>query len=333
MRTKTNIFFGDGTLSFMQYLKNCFPAGNLAIVYDDKYLAFEVFSKLDAAMYKARLVSVDEINTPLAECVRFIIAVGGEGVMETVKKRSKKCPFCYYASEVSYRIFSSADTSTGEKYDFAEFAYYDSTKLQVRDTKTLFDTYCAAFSVLTECILSSYYESNLPYSDKGLFGIIDSLKKLLIIGCDIEKYYSESMRLIKLGVEYLQEKGINMFFSSRVLSVGKLGKDYRFIIDYFVNLIVINFTKWNFFDMLIPAEKIILDAPTIKPNYRGEAQGILLSKEELSHIAGKAKNLTILPKVESKEIIKLIINSVNGATPLMAEINNRGILEGLISYG
>jgi hypothetical protein len=333
MRTKTNLFLGCGVNGFIKYLKNSFAAGNLAIIYDDKELAFEVFASLDVALYKARLVNMADIKTPLPECVRFIIAVGGEKVIDEVKKYSGKREFCYYASTVSYHIFSSACPATGENFDFAEFAYYDSSKLSIKDTKHLYDAYSGVFSVLSECILNSYYESNLPYTDKGLFGIIESLKKFLLDGCDIDKYFSESFRLMKLGVEYLQSKDCNLFFSSRALSVGKLSKEHQFVIDYFVNLIVINFTKWNFFDMLIPAEKIILDVSSLKPNYRGEAQGVLLFKEELSKIACKAKNLTVLPKVEHKAILKLIIDTINGDSPLMAEINNRGILEGMLNYG
>lgn len=333
MRTKTNILFGEGVNGFMQYLKKFFPAGNLAVVYDDKDIAFEVLSNLDIALYKARLVSLSETKTPLPECVRFVIAAGGEKVINEVKKYSGKRQFCYYMSEISFHIFSSACPATGENFDFADFAYFDNSKLSIRDTKHLYDAYCDVFSVFNECILNSYYESNLPYTDKGLFGIIDSLKKFLIEGCDIDKYFSESFRLMKLGVEYLQSKGCNMFFSSRAINLGKLTKEYQFVIDYFVNMIVINFTKWNFFDMLIPAEKIILDVPSLKPNYRGEAKGILLSKEELSKIACKVKNLSLLPMIEHKTILKLIIDTVNGDTPLMAEINNRGILEGLLNYG
>jgi hypothetical protein len=333
MRTKTNIFFGEGVKGFMQYLNKTFSAGNLAIVYDDKELAFDVLSHLDIALYKARLINLLEIKTPLPECVRFIIAIGGEKVINEVKKYSNKRQFCYYATEISYHIFSSTCPSTGESFDFAEFAYFDNSKLSIRDTEHLYSAYCNVFSVLNECILNSYYESNLPYTDKGLFGIIDSLKKFLLEGCDIDKYFSESLRLMKIGVEYLHTKGCNLFFSSRALSLGKLTKDYQFVIDYFVNMIVINFTKWNFFDMLIPAEKIILDVPILKPNYRGEAKGILLTKEELSKIACKVKNLSVLPNVEHKTVLKLIIDTVNADTPLMAEINNRGILEGMLNYG
>ncbi len=265
--------------------------------------------------------------------MRFIIAAGGEKVINQVKKYHQNREFCYYASEISYHVFSSSCSNTGATYGFAEFAYFDNSKLSLRDTKHIYSAYRNVFSVLTECILNSYYESNLPYTDKGLFGIIDSIKKFLLDGCDIDKYYLESFRLMKLGVEYLQSKGCNLFFSSRALSVGKLSCEYQFIIDYFVNLIVINFTKWNFFDMLIPSEKIILDAPSLKPNYRGDAHGVLLNKEQLSSIATKVKNLTVLPRVKHKEILQIIIDTVNGDTPLMAEINNRGILEGMLNYG
>jgi len=332
MRTKTNIFTGEGVQGFMQYLNKSFTAGNLAIIYDDKVLAYEVFSKLDIAMYKARLITISESFLPLNESVRFIIAVGSEKAIEAVKKHSEKRTFCYYPNEVCHQIFSSALPSSGEIYSFAEFAYYDSTKLSVRDTKTVYDAYSNVFSVFTECILNSYYESSLPYTDKGLSGIIESAKKLLTEGCDIDKFFVECFRLMKTGVEYLQEKGNNMFFDAKAVSLGKLNKEYIFVIDYFVNLIAINFTKWNFFDMLIPAEKLVLDIPATKPNYR-QSEGMLLKKEELSLIACKAKNLTDLPKVESKEIIKLIIDTVTGSTPLLAEINNRGILEGLVNYG
>lgn len=333
MRTKTNIIVGKGMISFLEQVKKYFPAGNIAIVYEDKELAFQLFAKLDTAMYKARLLSLAQISLPLPECVRFIVALGGQKVVEQVIKYSAEREFCIYANEINYRMFSCYKVAEGQKYDCAQFVYYDNAYLSVRDTKLLFECYCSVFSVLTECILNSYYECNLPYTDKGLFGIIESLKKLLIEGCDIDKYFSESLRLMKLGVEYLQSKNSDIFFSARALNLGKLDKDYQFIIDYFINLIVINFTKWNFFDMLIPAEKIIPEVPALKPNYRGDAQGILLTKEELSNITAKVKNLASLPKVESKQILKLIIDTVNGSTPLMAEINNRGILEGLLSYG
>lgn len=334
MRTKTNIFFGNGAQGFGQYLKSAYPAGVVAVVYDDRVLGEEVLSRIDPALYKARLLSHSELaKNPLPDSVRYLIAAGGERAADSVKKNAKDRGYCVYAQEIDYRYFSPCDVVTGQKYDFADFVYFDNSKLTIKDTKLVTETYFSAFDVLTECVMSSYYESNLPYTDKGLKGIAASLRKLLVDGCDIDKFFAESLRLIKQGVEYLNAKESYVFFSARALSVGRREKEYRFIIDYFLNSILINFTKWNFFDMLIPAEKLIPEIPSSKPNYRGEAQGILLSKEELSAISAKARNLTVLPKAEKKEVLKLIIDTVNGSTPLMAEINNRGILEGLLNYG
>lgn len=333
MRTKTNIFYGEGIRGFITFLTNAYPAGNLAIIYDDKELAIEIFSKMDAAMYKVKLISIAESVLPLNECVRFVIAAGGEKAVEAVKKASRKRPFCYYANEFCYQYFTSSIPSTGEDFSFGEFVYFDSTKLNLRDTKLIANAYINVFSVLTECILTAYYESNLPYVDRGLTGIICGAKKLLTDGCDIDKFFNECLRLMKEGAEYLKTKKVDMFFCAKVLREEKTDNEYQFIIDYFVNLIVINFTKWNFFDMLIPAEKLIMNVSAAKPNYRGMAQDILLTKEELSNITKKVKNLIILPQFESKKIIKTIINSINESTPLLAEINNRGILEGLVNDG
>lgn len=333
MRTRTNIFMGEGVFGFQSFLKGNFPAGNLAIVFDDRELALDVFSKLDIAMYKAKLLALSELNKSLPEHIRFIIGIGSGTVAEKVKKISGGRRFCFYATDMSYQYFSSADTVTGKVYDFAEFVYFDSSKLNVRDTKLLNSAYINVFGVMTESILNSYYESNLPFTDKGLTGIIESSKKLLLEGCDIEKFYSECLRLIKVGVEYLQGRNNNSFFCAAALEKGGLDKEYQFIIDYFVNMIIINFTRWNFSDMLIPAEKLIFGVPSAKPNHRGNQQNILTSKQELSVIAKKVRNLVILPSADSKKIIKLIIDTVTESTPLLAEINNRGILEGMVNYG
>jgi hypothetical protein len=334
MRTRTNIFCGEGIKGFNEFLLKNYPAGNLAIIYDDKDLAIQLFACLDKNLYTAKLKSISEEKIILPEYIRYVIGVGGDNVAECVKKLSTNKNYCYYATSLCYQYFSNIIPSTGEKSNFADFAYFDNSIINIRDTKLLANAYTNVFSMLTECILTAYYESSLPFCDNGLTGIIDGMKKLLLGGCDIDKFFGECLRLMKLGVEYLQSKNVEMFFALKTLNKSNLGLEYEFIIDYFVNMIAINFTKWDFFDMLIPAEKLIVNVSSTRPNYRGKDTGVLLSKQELSLITKKIKNLTSLPTVSNKEIVRIIIDNITESTPLLAEINNRGILEGLVkSYG
>lgn len=333
MRTRTNFAIGNGSRGFQNHLKNSFPAGNAVIVFEDKALASEIFSKMDPALYKVKLLGKGEWDKQLPESSRFIIGAGGSEVMEKVKKISGDRSFCFYASHVDYRCFTPYAAASGEQCGYAEFVYFDEASLSLRNNDALARAYLSAFTVLTECVLSSYYERGLPYIDRGLTGIISGLKSFLISGTDVDKFYTECLRLIKMGAEYLTNKNVVTFFNARALKIGNLGQEYGFAVDYFVNLLALNFTKWNFFDMLIPAERLINGVSALKPNYRGEAGELLLTREDLSKITLKVKNLTVLPKTDAKTILEIISASAAEDTPLIAEIYNRGILEGLISYG
>ncbi|MFA6866791.1 MAG: hypothetical protein WCR54_04660 [Clostridia bacterium] len=330
LRDKTSTIFGEGVLPFVKQFQKIMTGGNIAIIYKDQKIADIMAKSLDAALYNVKFF---QSNKPIRfpTFIKGIIAIGDEKELTIAKRLSKDSLYFYYCIKPNLGMFSCTTLTNNEKYKFAEFIYFDTSIINVRDTNIAFILYQSLFSVLTECIEFSYYESMFPFQNKGIIGIIDSIKKLLIDGIDEDNFLRESIRLMKVAVESLALSGQYEFVSCSAKLKFNLSNERVFLCDYFINILMLYFTKWDFFDMLIPAKELIMGINSIRPNWRGMAQNQLLSDTKLQTIAKKVSCLVELPNIDICETIRILQKVITKDNPLLAEINNRGILEGLIN--
>lgn len=296
----------------------------MAIVYQDKEKAQALATLLGEADYRFYLYSISDCQTkPLRDYVRLVVGMG-EDVISAVSKISGKA-YVFFAERISYQYFLPNDMSS-----FAEFVYFDKTLININNAKNVIDAYICAFSVMTELLLIAYYESAMPFVDKGMHGIIKAIKQLLISGCDKDKYMGEMLRLIKMSIEYITERGIKYHYVQNAQNLYKKGTSNSFLVTYFINMVLLLFTKWNFNDILVPAENLIIEVASA--DSFGLDSTLLLTREELHIISYKVRGQIALPGIDYPKMFSALQYSVDKEAPLFAGINNRGIIKGISDY-
>lgn len=326
MRTKTNISMGNGLQDFAKNIKAIYPAGGLAIVHSDKDKAQKLATMLGEADYRFYLYTPSECPTrPLREYVRFIVGLGDEEVAAAASKLALHKSYAFFAEKISYQYFMPSTNAS-----FAEFVFFDNNVVNINNAKNVLEAYVCAFSTLTELLLVAYYESAMPFVDKGMHGIIKAIKQLLISGCDKDKYMGEMLRLIKMSTEYINERGISYRYVKQAQHLYTKGTANNFLVTYFINMVILHFTKWNFNDILIPATNLIPEV-TMADSF-GLDNTLLLTKEELHIISHKVRGQIALPGIDYSKMFAALQGAVDKDAPLFAGINNRGIIEGISNY-
>lgn len=326
MRTRTNIYTGSGLSDFAKAIKGAYQAGGMAIISKDKNKAKSLISHLGESDYKFFIFTPNEaISASIKDFVRLVVGIGDLDTFRATKMLFSKKRCVFYMENIDYQYFLPDNTK-----NYAEFLYYDKEIINVGSPRAVIEMYVSAFSVLTELISIAYYESGMPFVDKGLVGIIKALKAFLFIGCDKDKYIPEGLRLIKMSIDYLHDREINSLYIQKAQELYKEGLGNNFLVAYFANMVLFFFTKWNFHDILIPAENLAADIPAA--DSFGLDKGILLTKEELHLISFKTRGQLALPGIDFKKIFSALQNACGNDNPLFAGINNRGIIRGLIGY-
>ncbi len=198
----------------------------------------------------------------------------------------------------------------------------------MKNDKICADLYASCFGLFTETASLCMSDGGRPFCDKGMETIAFNLKNLLLSPVDEAVFFSEYLRFIKMSADYLNEKGYLNYFTASASSVYGDGIFGRFYTAYFANLMLFSFTKWNFCDMLVPDEKVILGAGG--RSYRAET-GHVLKKDELHKICATFKSLTDLPGIDYGKMFSALKSAVNKDNPVFADLNNRGILSAIIT--
>ncbi len=326
MRNRTNIYSADGLNGFAKAIKEAYPAGGVAIICKDKNQSKTLANILGEIDYKFFYFTPTEAKSaPLKDYVRLIVGIGNIDAYKATRTISPKKRCVFYAENIDYQYFLPDNNN-----NYAEFLFIDRELINVNNARAVTEIYISVFSVLTELISVSYYESGMPFIDKGLVGIIKALKSFLFSGCDKDKYVSEGLRLIKMSIEYLTDRKITSLYIQKAQTLYKDGLGNNFLVAYFANMLLFFFTKWNFNDILVPAENLVADIPAA--DCFGLDNDILLTKEELHLVSFKTRGQLALPGIDYKKLFSALQNAADKNNPLFAGINNRGIIKGLVGY-
>lgn len=326
MRTKTNIVMGDGMPCFAKAIKDIYPAGGIAIVYQDKDSAEMLSNLLGETDYRIYLYTIADCSqNSLKDYVRFVVGIGDDEVCIATGKLAQHKSHAFFGEKISCQYFLPSANNC-----FAEFVFFDKNVISIDNAKCVVDGYVCAFSAMTELILVAYYESAMPFVDKGMHGIIKAIKQLLLCGCDKDKYIEEILRLTKIAMEYLNERGIKYRYIQNAVRYYKKGTANSFLVTYFANAMLLLFTKWNFNDILIPAENLVPEIAMA--DSFGLDNSLLLSKGELHIISHKVRGQLVLPGIDYQKMFSALKQAVNKDSPLFAGINNRGIIKGISGY-
>jgi len=324
MRTRSNIISGKGLDNAVAALENVYPAGKIAVVYDDREEALRFISKCKKTHDFVPIEAADAKNAVLSDAVRFVLGIGGGAVISGVKRLARDKKFAFLACGGDYRYFTAIHFPDGT-YSVAEFVYFDTTLVNAENDYAALDLYVSAFSLYTEMSALCLYDSGRPFCDRGMEALAVGLKNLLLTPIDESNFASEYASRIKMSVDYINEARLKRLYVDEVASEYGEGVYGRFLSAYFANLMLFSFTKWNFCDMLIPAEKIVAD---VKSRPCGDLNK-LPTKAELHKIAEIVRGLTELPKVDYDRIFTALKNNVTRENPIFALIVNRGILDAI----
>ncbi len=320
MRTRTNVNYGYGLKKGVEILSNYYPAGNVNILYDERKEAEELCMELTAQGYK---VDLKPYASPTFDSVGFVIGLGDEKVINKVKLTATK-KFAFFPRAVCVDML----TPLCDKY--AEFSYIDSAKINASNVQSVNEIHAALFLTITEAVAVCYKDAGSPFCDKALLGIVKRAKSILFGEIDIDDYVKEAIRAIENSIERLRLRGVENFLSARMAN--RLGGSLsdKIATAYFLNRLLILFTKWNFRDMLIPSEKQVIGiADDLTPTYGRD--DLIITEAELTKITAKVKGQVEKPQL--KRLVNALRTEIDGNNPLFAEIYNRGIPEGLVDYG
>lgn len=318
MRTRTNVYFNTGKEKFLSTLKNFYPSGSVEIVCDDLSSAYDL----------AKLLTADDdynaIVTPLDKYdgrEYFCVAMGKKSYF-TVRKNCKG-GFVSYVTEVFPDMFIK-----GEKYP--EFLYFDEEKYVSGNTDAVRESYVTLLCLAAEGAAVYYKGKENPFSDNVLLRISEKSRDILVGKADRREFVKTAINLSKEIAEILSEYNINRLISTAFAESGG-GKtaDYAEC-GCFLHRTLILFTKWNFRDMLIATENKVADVSVeAMPSY--DKGDLIFTDEDLKKILG-----FVAPYKSKSGLCRLFERFGQAADKnnlLFAEINNRGIYEGIIEYG
>lgn len=314
MRTRTNLYLGDGNEGFSKILKNFYSVGMLEIVYDDGEKLSE-FCKVLKKDYD--IVLTEESDYVGSEY--FAVAVG-QKAFRTVRKNCKG-KFASFVKFVTMDMFAE-----GEKY--AEFLYLSCDEYNSASEAKVMECYTALLSATAEGLGVYYRGMNCPFVDKGLKRMLERGRGILLGESDRENFIKDSLALTKEITEKISEKNLKFTAVEMGKNLGGGLGDYAES-ACFLHRTLILFTKFRFRDMLISVARPIKDVGEGYPFY--ERDDLLITDGDMKKIfsfIGGFRN-----KVGLNALINAFEQSVDATDIAFAEIYNRGIYEGIKEYG
>lgn len=314
MRTRTNVYFGSGIEGAIRAMKNLYPAGRVLVISDDADEGERICELLSDEKYAAAVSPVDRSDPPTED---FCFGVGGEGaVLSTIRMARGKSAFC--PTTLLPELFSG---SCGR---LAEFSYFDTDFFTIDSPRFVSECYAGLFCALTEGVAKLYDECRFPFADGSLRGLVERGREILLGRSDRQTFVSDCVYTTSAIVECLLERGVTGFVSTDAARYLGGGVKNRNLSAYFLNRLLILFTKWNFRDMLIPTE-----SATFSTVYR--AEDLVLTGQDLGRMATLFKNDVSEPNLQ--RLVAAMRSAVGGKNSLFGEIFLRGLPEGLIGYG
>ncbi len=325
--TRTNLYFGNNIERFVNLVKEHCRGGIIGILYSRGADIVLIDKRLGKSGYTIKGIDITSPLARIPDNISFCIVVIDIKHFSRAKSLLKNTPHCFYSRECDFKFFSDSDCIGGNRYSCASFVFFEENR--VFFDKNVKGVYASMFALLTHCVLLSYSNSYLPCEDRGLNGVINSLKKGVLEKTEEDCYLKEGMRLCKMAVDYLQNKDKLVVLSERC--VREYSPERKILNCYFINTILRLFTKWDFFDMLIPAERLISPREMFICRHRDDK--VLLTKEELSSIISTTKGFFDYEKTNPIEILARIDEEIIMGIPIFPQIHDKGILLKLIENG
>ena len=313
MRTRTNLYFGQGIDGGIRAVKNLYPGGLIVVVAEDGDEGAYYAEELTEAGYRVDVREVEK--TDPAEC--FCLGVGGERAIQVTREIARG-KYAFFPTVLLPELFLPNGRGV-----LAEFVYYDADCFTPDDPGCAAECYAGLFCALTQGLARAYADAGFPYRDGTLLTEIGRAKDILLGKSDREYFLTECASTTKTLCEALTARGIRYNVASEMARRLGGGAGNRDLTAYFLNRLLILFTKWNFRDMLIPSEKASFSTAY-------DVEDLLLTEKDVAKMARWVRRDVYKPNFY--ELVAAMKSAVEGKNDLFAEIYARGLPEGL-RYG
>lgn len=317
MRTATHFFKGNGYKEFAKIFSGFYPGGKLAVICDGKEDGLALARALGDS-YNISVYGIND-NPKLSDGARFVIGVGKRTVIPAVKRAVKNAKFVFVPAEFDYRYLHDFDGNP----ILPEFVYLDEEIF--RREKAYADAYVSVFELYTEFVFRMVYGSIFPYRDSALIGIKDSLEKFLLGTTDYGDFFSEAMRIVSVAVNELVSRKTKSLITAKICSLTGMSVSDRFAVSYLLQLIVMNFTKRYFRDILLPSEKRTTGRNI--PAYAFDSK--VINGDNLRVFACKMRAMADIVPPDFTLIVKTLSAVADESNPLFSIINDKGITDAL----
>lgn len=278
---------GSGAEKFARMVNEYAKGCPVCIVYDiDPY---HVARAMRENTMSVKLVQADKASAGMS--YRYYVGLGSErAAIKARQLAAGEKKYALYCDFLGGAAFSGGYLLDAGEKNFAEFAYFDTDCFPLDKTekylKGLINLLTLATALLDKAAMTVLY----PVSDTALEIALESVKNFFTKRTDKDKFLKTLITLIKTCAEYAAENNLCPVAVSVKERLGReISLGAEFFIDYMLLYLCIIFTKWDFFDMLIPAENL----SGIQPF---QERLLLASKDELDSLFFTRQSLRIISK-------------------------------------
>lgn len=334
MRTRTNLIINSGAQYFANTVSQNYKGGTVGIVYDRD--PSELIKAFGRNGNNAKAISSDKaVKGAFPENIRYLAGYGGLESMRGIRKIAGERLYSLYCLEIGYEPFLPCLPGETPPCGFAENAYFDIDKFDIKDTEKLIYGNLTLLSILTSLLDEAGKGLLFPYRNPVLGSLVKDIKNFLIGKCDAESYLPSLIKLIKAGSEYAYEnEAVPLAFSIKKRLGHNIREGIEFFIAYMLFSFTIAFTKWDFFDMLIPAKNLSCVKPGLERLLlarKNEIEELFPSREELKTLAMNYRCMGgTVSGDEADEAFKVLSAEISKTQGFYAIMNNMGLIEGVI---
>lgn len=335
MRTGNNLVIGEGVQAFADFVSKNYRGATVGIIFDaDIDPIVKAFGRNGNGV---SCIKAGDCKSPgFPPGIRYIVGVGGERCARLAREAARDGKrYSLYCTGLFAEAFFSKSKSSELEEKYAECVYFDRSIIDITDTEKLISGTLNLISLLSALLDYAGRYVLSPYKDTHLVRLISEIKKFLLEKSDVENYLQSISKLMAAASEYCCKHGLEpmAFALKRRLKRG-IREGTEFFLAYLSFYFAIIFTKWDFFDMLIPAKNL----SCIKPGLErlllanpGEISSLFFSREELKRLASVFMGMGgSISGDEVSEVFDVFSEELSKTQGFYAVINNMGLVEGVL---
>lgn len=210
-----------------------------------------------------------------------------------------------------------------------EFLYFDEKKYCCTRKDGVAECYSTLLCLSAEGLSALYSGSKEPFRDGALKSLLGKARLILTGNSDREGFFRESLGLCRETAERLFAYGVDRFLSQELAEAIGGGPGALAESGCFLHRSLILFTKWNFRDMLIPTSEIDFSESADIVAY-GEEE-LVITDDDMKKLFGYVESFRC--RCGKEALLSGLVRTIRSQDLTFAEINYRGIYEGIIEYG